>query len=279
MGVTAVPQSAATQDVMFRLSRPVPEEWQRDLERIVPRTDRVNWLQIVWQAGLEYEPVQRFELYEMQPRLDFVPDGILESLQGPNPREWGHWAKDRESPTGKRWITDSLVSLTQWQLYRDTRCFGQRWWIIQGDRGGHKWRLTHLEKALLTQQGYDDEIDTPLPGALPYAEWDNRVAEQIGRADRLRQWREQIAWDDRQATKHSAAAFIERERDALRRQYAAETLQWLDAQVGAAVSDIPRRVAAKIMGQAPVGDGSYNKDAELIERGFTEWGTYSYGNS
>jgi len=44
---------------VFQYTRDVPPEWQTDLESVVPKSDRVTWLKIVWQAGMPYEPVQR----------------------------------------------------------------------------------------------------------------------------------------------------------------------------------------------------------------------------
>ena len=248
---------------LFEWTRPVPEDWVRDLESVVPQSDRVSWLKLWWFAGWPYEPVNRWVLYECSPKLEFVPDGVLDSLQGPNPREIGKWQADPAVPGKKRWITESLVSYNQWAIYRDTHCYPSLWWVIQGTQGGHKWKLSLDEQAFLGASGIEAR-DTPAPGALPYAPWDERVKAQVVRADRLRRWRETLGWDDRQTDKHHAAAFVRRERAGLRRLYNAELLKWLDAQVSDVISDLPRGIASDLVAEAPRGGDDYNADEDAL---------------
>lgn len=255
---------------MFHHTRDVPAEWQRELESIVPRSEQVPWLKIVWQPGLIYEPVQRWEIYEMIPALQHVPLEIREALEGPNPREVGEWMPDNRIPQhlgGKRWITSSFVSQLQWRLFHETHCYSQRFWIIQGTRGGHKWKLSPAEhnfaqrlrgasRLALGAVGMaddDGEIDTPLPGDLPYAEWDRRVREKMIEHDKLRRWKQARPWDARQANKTDAGLFVKRERKAEEEEFAQAMLKYLETQVSDVVSDIPRRLLPARSDLAPTG--------------------------
>src|ERR1051326_2043925 len=153
---------------MFHVSREVPPNWQADLQSVVPRSDRLPWLALRWHAGIQpYGITQRWVIYTMQPRLDLVPEELLASLEGRDPREIGCWVTPRVTDsTGqringeRRWVSDSLVSREQWLAYRETKCFPQLFWIIQGTSGGHKWQLSATETGFLKSVGKEN-WDTP----------------------------------------------------------------------------------------------------------------------
>ena len=261
---------------MFQYTRDVPPEWQTDLESVVPKSDRVTWLKIVWQAGMPYEPVQRWELYEMTPNLDTVPLEVLQALKGPNPRSEGVWVPDPRIPEslgGKRWLSDSLVSLVQWELFRETGCYGQRFWIIQGSRGGHKWRLSDAEKNFLASfsaGGREARApDTPLPGSRPYAEWNELSKQQIMRLDKLRKWDLGKPWEQRFTGKTDAGLYVKRDRYVEEQKFAKTMLKWLDTQIEEAVDDIPRSMLPSYS-DLPEGDHYYNKDEDALERELVE---------
>lgn len=253
---------------MFVHDRPVPADWQRELEQIVPRTDRVPWLKIVFQPGMVYEPIARFEIYEMIPSVAHVPFDVMDSLRGPCPRDVGEWVPDNRIPQhlgGKRWISSSLVTLVQWQLYQETGCFSQRFWIIQGSHGGHKWKFSNAEKNFL-QALAGREVDTPFPGDLPYAEWDNRVRAKMLEHDKLRRWKLTKPWDGRQANKTDAWLFVKRDRKAEEEGFAAAMLKYLETQVEDILRDIPRTLLPSLSDvplydRAPVGDQDELNDA------------------
>ena len=220
----------------------MPPSWQAELEAIVPRTDRIPFLTLQWMAGTNYEPVQRWVIRECVPNLEQVPPGFLEALQGPDPRLVGEWTDDPAVPSGRRWITDSLVSHDQWACYHATGCFSQLFWIIQGDKGGHRWQLGLAERNYLQSMAQIDgrAVDTPAPGDLPFAEWDGRVATKIGELDRLRQWRQRLDWDDRSRYVGTAGKIVRAQRHVEERQYAEAMIHWLDGQIEDIVLDIPR---------------------------------------
>lgn len=259
-----------TATVQFQADPPVGREvlaqWQADLETVVPRTDRVPWLKIAWQPGIEYEPVGRWMLYEMVPNLEWVPEGIVECLDGPNPRTVGVWHIGEDGV--KRWISDSLVSLLQWTLYHETGCYPMAWWVIQGDHGGHKLAWGVVERQMWEQAGRT-VVDLPTPGALPYAPYDGRVREQVIRADRMRQWRGSLAWDERAKTKEGAAKHVARHREGLKREYNRTMLAWLDDQVAGAVSDVSRK-ALQQFDDAPAGDPREPEKMERLEQEILE---------
>lgn len=259
---------------IFAHDRPVPPEWQAALESIVPKSDRVPWLKIAWMPGMPYEPVQRFVIYEMVPIVTLpsgecnIPEDRLADIRGQSPRERGHWENDASVPGGKRWASHSFHSLLQWQLYRETGCYPLLFWIIQGDKGGHVWRLDAVTKNFRLSL---DGVDVPNPGELPYAEWDMRVADQIGRYDRLRRWNQlmQTPWTDRQLNKTEAGLWVDKETWDLEKEYAAEMLKFLDAQIEDAVRDIPRALLPG-WSDLPEGDRYYDKDRDELERALIE---------
>jgi hypothetical protein len=230
---------------------------------------------------MPYEPVQRWEIYEMTPVFETedgpnVPLDILKCLKGPNPRHEGVWVPDPRIPEhlgGKRWLSDSLVSLVQWELYRETGCYGQRFWIIQGSRGGHKWRLSAAEKNFLASfsaGGREAKApDTPLPGDRPYAEWNELAKQQIVRLDKLRKWDMGKSWEDRFAGKTEAGLYVQRGRYAEEQTFAKTMLKWLDTQIEEAVDDIPRSMLPS-NSDLPDGDHYFNKDEDALERELVE---------
>ena len=245
------------------------------MEEVFPRSTHVPWLKIHWHAGIEYAPSQRWTIYTMQPRLDFVPEDLLECCRGQDPRTWGVWVTPKVSDEygrpslGKpRWVSDSFLSHEQWVLFQETQCFPQLFWIIQGDKGGHRWQVSDSERAFLEAIGKPD-ADTPQIGALPYAEYDNRVREKLLELDKLRQWRQ--SWDKRLGANVSEAGIlVQSERKALRESYARKTLDWLDSQVVEAVDDIPRKVLAQIVDQLPTSDVSPEARTEQLHEALIE---------
>jgi len=121
------------------------------------------------------------------------------------------WVIDQMIPADQCWVTDYregrriplpvmgqyLVELErhrntplpQWvQRIKDTMertgCLAVPFWILQGDRGGHKLRYETADRILA--QGLTGEGDPPPPGALPYVAFDERVVTGLVRADRFR---------------------------------------------------------------------------------------------
>lgn len=243
----------------FIWTREPEPEWVKQLAEFSPPTDKVSHLEIVWQPGEVYEPIQRWEIYEMDPNLDRYPEELVADLTGPSPRSRRHKVKDEESPLGWRWWSDSLASQRQWELYGRTGCMPLRFWIVQGEIGGHKWRLTNQERALLRLQG-TGLTDVPLPGDLPYAPFDNRVLNQLRTYDSFRRW-------DAAGPRDNPLVWYPRRQEEERQQFRRALGKWLETQVEQAVDEtyaIWRNL------DLPEGDRRYNEDEDEIEQAFIE---------
>lgn len=250
--------------------------WQADLERLSPRTDDSHWLKIHWFAGWEYEPVQRWRIFEMVPApYRGLPQEWLDDLQGLSPRDPknGEWITEGfkvldEGEKTKRWMSWSSVDFDQWTLFQETRCFAVPTWIIQGDKGGHRWRLSTAELGFLQDQGITDP-ELPLPGDLPYADYDQRTFTQLAEFDKLRKWNLTTNWDDRGMNKTVAGIWVRSERQTAEREYNTRLLAHLGAQIETAVSDMSR-VNIPGLSELPRGDHYYNRDEDAEDRTFIE---------
>lgn len=261
--------------------------WQRRLEEVFPRTEKLNWLKIVWEPGMPQHPrdntgiseqyVHRWVIYEMIPRLEFVPPWAIQSLIGPNPRVVGKDVLDRDEKTGDEvwfWSSHSWVSRTQWKLFRETGCWSQRYWIIQGSGGGHFANLGVAEKRFLAERGRAD-AEMPAPGDLPYAELDNRTIWKLMEFDRLTKWDENITWDQRQDDRTEAGIYTRRDRFREEMEFNVALLEYLDDMIHQGVESLPRREINRVVREAPrVSDRDW--DYEGVEEGAvteaTNWG-------
>jgi len=232
-------------DEIFVYDRTPDPAWQADLDRIAPTGGRANWLKIAWMPGETYEPVQRWVIYEVITQLHTVPPDFLADIRGPDPRTIGFWGRDK-GESFDRWHSDSLVSHAQWKLFNETGGYPNLTWIIQGDRGGHLYKLGPTEISALEEAGGDLGTDTPLPGDLPYADYDKRVASKLAERDRLRRWRRGMSWDERGMTKTEAGLLVRRERREVEMEYNMRTLEWLNGQIDDAMSDLSRGNAPNV---------------------------------
>ena len=272
---------------IFVHDREVPPNWETDLARLAPRSDKINWLKLVWEPGDPWEPVQRWEIREMVPELKYVPPDIIAALRGTDPRKEGRFVDEYGDcplcegqgktpalqircthcggtggmPTGRRvWESDAIISRKQWELFHETGCYSQRFWIIQGSHGGHKWRFSPVEQSYLKSAGRPS--DTPAPGDLCYAEYDQRVFRKLAEHDRLLKWRDRLAWDARADNKQDAGRLVRTTRKDEEQLYAAATMKWLDTMIEDLVDDLPRSAIPDF----ERGDGHYNADEEALDR-------------
>jgi hypothetical protein len=175
--------------------RIVPPSWEARLAQLTPRSETATWLKLAWLSGDPWEPAQRWCVYEMVPlrmwwgliqgqrarglKLEEVLEyQILLALQGPNPRELGHY-----NEVLQRYITEADCTRQEWELFRETAAIPKLFWIIQGTRGGHRRHWTPLERKFSVLAGGKDA--PPAPGELPYAEFDERVLTMLARRERL----------------------------------------------------------------------------------------------
>lgn len=183
------------------LDRVVPAAWLERLAAVSPKSEGLAWLHPVWVAGETPEidgqvynaPVERWVLYQIQP-IQYVAPAALRELQGPHPRSTGQWRPYRrdDGTMGAAWFGGPCKQVTrqQWELYRETGGFALPWWVIQGDKGGHRVALNPAERLLYAAEwGVDPaDVDVPRMGALPYADFDERVIDAIQQHDHLAQF-------------------------------------------------------------------------------------------
>ena len=165
-----------------------------------------------WEPGDEWQPVQRWVVWHMRPE-GIIPSIHKASLLGPHPRSTGSYSRELG-----RWDSrlPCTVDRATWEVFRETGCYGQRYWVIQGKGGGHKYAYTRTEEKIAALHGGDPE--PPAPGDLPYAEFDSRVVAKLADLDRFRAW-------------HMVADYCERNWDDLDREErdeaaAAQALIW-----------------------------------------------------
>jgi len=265
---------------LFHWAREPAGSWLERLRQIAPPSSKTDWLKLVWMPGELYQPVQRWVIYLMIPRLRGIRDGwLLDELEGPDPRTRGHWVTDHRYPDSKRWVTDASISRMQWLLYRQTRGLGRGWranlppgcypklyWIVQGAQGGHKWSLSMVEKQILKQFSRKTG-DVPAPGELPYAEPDERLWMKLEQMDRLRDVQFRLRQQRlERATGAEAGAIVRRERAQAEQAFRQQLNDWLETQIKAGLESLPRSTWANL----PSGDTHYDHDRDEQLRAFIE---------
>lgn len=177
--------------VGIEFTRAVPEAWERALWTIAPPSQFTTWLKIRWEPGDVWQPIERYMVWQMRhPR--FVHPKVLKELRGPHPRSTGHYCAVGHCPCRVklgRWNGGAArqIDRAQWELFQETGHYGTRWWTIQGDQGGHRHRLDRVEARIA--RIYAGIGDTPAPGDLPYADFDQRAFWKIAALDRVRMWK------------------------------------------------------------------------------------------
>lgn len=153
--------------------------WHRELWRFAPPSTTNGWLRMVWVPGDPWKPVQRWMVWEMEPRAINPTAWYWEELEGPDPRTRGYYDKvlQRFVPS-----PDQLIDRLTWSLYRETGCMGRPFWVLQGATGGHRHNYDQDEQYLLRQRELPTE--PPKPGALPFCLPDQRTWDSIAFYDR-----------------------------------------------------------------------------------------------
>ena len=253
----------------FLAQREVPVEWEAALATVSPKSDRAPWLKLAWMAGMHYEPVGRWVLYEMVPNLGIVDPFRLAALKGPAPRSLGEWVVDEDPPYIKRWVSDSLVSQLQWELFRETKCAPFLFWIVQGVNGGHRWRLPAIEKHFVTTL-YGDGADVPNPGERAYAEFSQRTIDQIVRHDKLRKWDQEKRQPFGTLRKNDAGVYVAAQVWDQEKAYAATMLKYLTDQIEDGVSNLSDADVRRIMDRQKSGNDLAGTDIQAVEQRLVE---------
>ena len=180
-------------------TKEVPVAWHNALWTIAPPSEKLSWLFLRWEAGDTWEPIERWCIWQMRP-LHLVRPEIIKELKGPDPRSTGHYCAAGAcmcelKSNAWRGGCAGLIDRQQWLTYRETGCYGTRWWFIQGDQGGHKHRLDETESRV--SKLFGGPVDTPCPGDLPYADFDLRTFRKIAQMDKVRCWKGMASYLER----------------------------------------------------------------------------------
>ena len=134
------PNSQTQVDALIWTRVPHPS-WQEELDRIAPPADMTRGqlpkarAVIWWEAGDEWEPIQRWFIYQVLPKAAIHPS-ILAELEGPHPRSKGRYS-------GKLgcWVDGPAphITKTQWELYRKFGGLAKPYWVVQGSGRGHRY--------------------------------------------------------------------------------------------------------------------------------------------
>lgn len=262
----------------------VPAEWERQLAELSPRSDRFVWLKLIWEQGYPWEIIERYMIYEMIPERVMLAGGrngkasllhanVLEQLRHPlPPSQMGNYFDVHLNNGEGEFVLnpDCLITERAWHLYRATGCWGRPYWVIQGEKGGHKRWFSDVESKLLRAKGLPPR--PPEPSELPYAPFDERVRAQLVKHDVLKGRHDGLA---RQRTllhgahsaRHAAEARAVRE----------ELVKWLTEQVSEFAPEAHRALKALDMGprRGPVEDvdtRTLDRRAEQAVQNYLETG-------
>jgi len=230
------------------------------------------YLKLWWHPGMVYEPVQRWVSFEMVPVLGWIDDMLLDDIKGPSPRVNGEWKEDASVPGRKRWRSKSIHSLEQWEIFQETGHYPILFWIIQGDFGGHKWQLSPQEQKLLAMAGHQP-TDTPAPGDLDYAPFDERVVENLLKYNTLQSRDKELYLTERRYTKESAIAIVGKQKSFAEENFRRELQEFLRRQVQQTLEihwDIVKKAVDEL--GIPEGDRHYNRNEDAEEEAFITGG-------
>ncbi len=215
----------------FYWDRPFPKAWQDALDRLSPAGDRLSSYLGVWAPGEPELPIQRFVIWQMRPRwytgmqVRRRRDPRFIGLTQEPPRRHARW--DPQAKCYRKWGGGmAMCDRLTYQLYQRTGRYGQRWWVLQGRRGGHRYLLTNTERKILGLDSRNQQRDVPKAGDLPYAPLDQRTLDRIGDLEQVALWHRVCARVSAQEHRWDAA---EREAAEVARGKLAD---WLDAQWG-----------------------------------------------
>ncbi len=222
------------------LSRPVPSEWRQQLADAYPIVPGQPFPWLVWEPGYDWilqgnthdEIVERYMLYWCIPieNLDpFGPGrdwerGLLQELKGPPPESIR--IVDKIAGRMVRILPGTVITQRTWEVYHETLaftpsgCYALPIWCIQGAHGGNPMSYPPIYQVRAKMLGLPQE--PPMPGTLPYADFDRRVTDALAGYETIRE----RAWDYRKHKRTIGSRNRETER-----KVTAMVDQWLQERV------------------------------------------------
>jgi hypothetical protein len=185
------PKPSATGTVVFQYRRDPDPVWVEQLDKLSPPETRANlsWYKLVWESGEIWSPIQRWVIWQMHPK-GFLPKWIHPDAFKIHPRSTGHPCFEGHCHCKEKagcWVGGPKsafgIDRVTYELYHETGCYGQRYWVVQGSKGGHRRRYDEIETAVALAMGRPGE--PPVMGDLPYANPDERTFRAIRNSDRL----------------------------------------------------------------------------------------------
>lgn len=214
------------------------ERWQPELDRLFPPNQSVSHLRLVWEPGDPWEHIGRWIIYVMVP-FHRANELARISLLGPHPRSRG-----RYDHVKRQFYPDPacFVTRTQWELFHETGYYGYPYWVCQGDRGGHRYNFTRIERIVSVMHGGPEQ--PPAPGDLPYAEPDMRTIWKLAELDRMRAYRRMVDFALRRPED------LDAEEEEAARQVREAIWRWLDTSITDAFEEFPRTTRLKAAEEA-----------------------------
>lgn len=232
-------------------------------------------MSLAWMAGEQTEPVQRWAIYEIIPFEALLRGcktaGDVEqalALQacyaGPSPVSQRRWVMYKGH---LRHISESPISQQQWELGRAHQAHANLFWILQGEAGGHPYRLDPLLTRLYRlTRGRD--YAPKAPGDLPYAVWDRRVEAKLGQYLELREAGRRLR---RREDRDRTAADARAERRAREIELAHATLAWLDREVAQQLQGTERMYNVSDLPEGtPITDEAMHQATQEFVEGFVQ---------
>jgi hypothetical protein len=171
--------------------------WQRELERIAEPSARVSSLLVRWHPGTvrraspfrkeRWIPVERWIIYQLVPARATPP-----VLRMPYTQTFSRRVRVRIRGLD---MIRGLVDRVQWEIYQETGCYAQPYWVLQGPNGGHRRNYDRAEEQLA--QLLKLPQTPPDLGALPYIEPSALTWERMYQLDELRRYKQALAFDQR----------------------------------------------------------------------------------
>lgn len=218
--------------------REVDPAWEAKLVELTPRSDRLSYLTIRWHPGsvragrqlhgvtkkrAAWVPVERFIIYNVLPDPKLYPPLLFAPFR----------LSELNSEGFCRPVLDldrRAMDQNQWAIYRETGRYAQPFWVLQGNRGGHKRNYTQVESKVSVLNGGTG--DPPALGDLPYAEPDRRTWEKLALLDVARFWTHSLALYDRKPEMFDAL-----EEEAMK-DYRRMLWDWMDEKAYEACSGV-----------------------------------------
>ena len=245
------------------MKKDVPLAWEKRLAEFSPPTDRFSWLKLIWESGHPWEgAVDRWFIYQMIP-AKAVDEAIIEQLEMPPPSEMGNYYDATLGEFVRN--PDCMITERAWHLWRETKCWGRPFWVIQGTKGGHKRWFSTLESKFLKLAGLP--ADPPIPGDLPYAPFDDRVMAQLEAYDLMRGVHGSL-----KRNKHlgNAQNAIRQERQ--EKEFREELVRWLACQVEEIAPDVTKGLMGMDAPRRDLDVKKMHRMQEEAEQSFIETG-------